>query len=190
MNRKKAIKKYDKLLKSYVDNKDIIKIRREFGGEESSVLGFPLKIAKNFILMQREEDFRLDGYSILRKDQFDSIRNNKFDKTHKKILKKEGVTERDYGIAYDIEMADWQAIFESLKRHDQHVIIECEDMEEPMFLIGPIKKVNKKSVSIQYYDPTALLDEKPTKIDYEDITIVRFDERYLNVFRNYLRKKK
>jgi hypothetical protein len=190
INRKKTIKKYDKLLKSYIGNKDFIRVEREFEEGELDVSGFLLNISKNFILMQKEEDFRLDGYYIIPKHRFDSIRNNKFDKTHKKILNKEGMTEKDYGIDIEIDLTDWNTVFQSLKKNDRHVIVECEDMEEPMFLIGPIKRINKKSVSIQYYDATGLLDKKPTTVKFDDITIIRFDERYLNIFRKYLRTRK
>jgi hypothetical protein len=189
-DRKKAIKEYDKLLKTYIDNKDLIKVERSFKEERLPVSGFLLKVSKEFLLMQREADFRLDGYSIIPKPRFDSIRNNKFNKARKRILKKEGVTKRQYGIAHDIDLTDWRGIFKSLKKHDCHVIVECEDMEEPLFLIGPIKKINKKSVSVQNYDPTGLLDKKPSTVDYESITIIQFDERYTNVFRKYLRTSK
>lgn len=177
--RKKAREEYDKLLKSYIENQEFIKVEREFEGEDSHVSGFMLNFSQSFIFMQKEEDFRLDGYAIVPKDRFDSIRNNKFDKAHKKILKKEGITKRDYGIKNEIDLSNWKAVFKTLKKYNYHVIVECEDLDEPTFLIGPIKRINKKSVVIHYYDATGLLDQKPSKVNYEDITIVRFDERYL-----------
>lgn len=188
--KEKAIKKYDKLLRSCIDNKDIVKVERDFGEGDVSVLGFLLDISQKFLLMQKEEDFYLDGYAIIPKGQFDSIRNNKFDKTHKKILAKEGITKRDYGIDIKVDLTDWPGVFKSLRKHDQYVIIECEDLDEPIFLIGPITRVGKKTVSVQYFDATGLLDEKPSAVNYSDITIVRFDERYINVFRKHLRQKK
>ncbi len=60
-------------------------------------------------------------------------------------------------------------------------------MKDPLFLIGPIKKINKDSVQIQYYSPTGLLDKNPTTVKYTDITLVKFDNRYINVFKKYLR---
>jgi len=110
-DRIKSIEEYDNLLKTYIDNQDFIKVEREFTEGESNVSGFLLSISKDFILMQKEEDFLLDGYSIIPKDRFDSIRNNKFDKTHKKILKKEGIFDKDYGIKHEINLTDWQSIF-------------------------------------------------------------------------------
>jgi len=31
------------------------------------------------------------------------------------------------------------------------------------------------------------LDKKPTTVNYNDITLVKFDDRYINVFKKYLR---
>jgi hypothetical protein len=144
-------------------------------------------MSKDFLLIQKEEEFYLNGYAIIRKDHFDSMRCNKFDKTYKRILKGEGIFDKDYGIKNKIELKDWKTIFENLKKLDHHVIVECEDLKESLFVIGPIKKINKDSVGIQYYSPTGLLDKKPTTVKYKDITIVKFDDRYINVFKKYLR---
>lgn len=188
--KKDKIKKFDKLLKKYVDKKSFVQIRREFIDEESNVNGFILKASENFLLVQPEEDFRLTGYSIIHKDQFDSITYDKIDKTVKKILKKEGIIDSNQGIKYDINLTSWETIFKNLKKLNFDVIVECENSEEPVFLIGSIKKIGKKSVSVHHYDAAGLLDEKPTKVKYKDITIVKFDDRYANIFKKYLKKLK
>ncbi|MBS1507138.1 MAG: hypothetical protein JSS79_10880 [Bacteroidetes bacterium] len=184
---KMTIKEYDRMIKSHVNKRDFVKIERTVTEGSADISGFILRSSKDFLLIQKEEEFYLNGYAIIRKDHFDSVRCNKFDKTFKKILKEEGILGKDYGLKNDIELKDWKTIFESLKKHDYHVIVECEDLKEPLFVIGPIKKINKDSVGIQYYSPAGLLDKKPTTIKYKDITLVKFDDRYINVFKKYLR---
>ena len=49
--RKKAIERYDKLFKSYLEDKEFIKIEREFDGEDSHISGFLLNFSKDFIFM-------------------------------------------------------------------------------------------------------------------------------------------
>lgn len=181
-------KQYDSLIKNYIDKRDFVKIKRTVTDGEADVSGFILQQSKDFLLIQIENEFYLNGYAIIQKDHFDSIRNNKYDKTMKKILRGEKVFDTDYGIKSKINLKSWETIFTDLKQNDFHVIVECEDLKEPKFVIGPIKKINKKSVSILYYDPTGLLDRKPTSLNYKDITIVKFDNRYTSIFRKYLRK--
>jgi len=184
----KEIKEYDEMLQKHIDKRDYVKIKRIVTDGEANISGFILKISKDFLLIQKEEEFFLNGYGIIRKDHFDSLRYGKTDRAFKKILKSEGILDKDYGISNDMNLKSWMTIFTDLKKFDYHVIVECEDLKDPLFVIGPIRRVNKDSVSIQYYDPTGLLDKKVTTMKYKDVTLVKFDDRYINVFRKYLRK--
>ncbi len=186
---KKTIKQFDEMIKAHIDKKDFVQIKRTVTEGEANIVGFVLQMSKDFLLIQPEEEFLLNGYTIIRKDHFDAIRCNKFDKAFKRVLKAEGVFNTNYGIKDKVRLNDWQTIFTDLKKHDYQVIVECEDLEDPLFVIGPIQKVNTNSVSILYFNPTGLLDKKPTKVKYKDITLVKFDCRYINVFRKYLRTK-
>ena len=191
MNKNEStLQEYDQLLKKHIDKRSFVKIEREFLDCDASLSGYLLDVSDGFLMVQKEEEFFLDGYAIIPKFCFDGIRHNKFDKTLGKIMRKEGIEQEHYGIDYDVDLTDWPSIFKSLRNRDLHVILECEDLEDPVFLIGPITRVGKKSVSIHYYDSTGKQDEKPTKVRYEDITILRFDERYINIFRKYIRKRK
>ena len=58
------------------------------------------------------------------------------------------------------------------------------------FWIGPIIKVNNKSVSIHNYDPNGILYDNPTLIKYASISVVQFGDNYSTTFRKYLRNKK
>ncbi len=189
-NKNKEIQAYDAFLQSHIDKRDFVKIYRKFNEREENISGFLLAISKDFLLLQVDNEFSLNGYAIIRKDQFDSLRCNKYDKTQKKIYIAEGLLENGYGIDKSISLESWQDIFKTLKLLDYHVIIECEDKEEPWFDIGPIKRVNKESVSIQYYDPTGQLESKLTSRKYSDITLVKFDDNYSKTFRKYLKPSK
>ncbi|WP_315821735.1 hypothetical protein [Paraflavitalea speifideaquila] len=57
------------------------------------------------------------------------------------------------------------------------------------FEIGPIKRIAKNSFQIQYYDPAGVLENKLTTIKYEDITTLKFGDRYSTTFKKYLKTK-
>jgi hypothetical protein len=105
---------------------------------------------------------------------------------YKKILKGEGVFTKDYGFDQNIDLTSWQTIFKGLKGFDYHVIIECEALKEPVFTIGPIRRLSKSNVQVQYYSPAGILEEKLSSVTYKDITIVTFGDRYTTTFRKYL----
>ncbi|QEC44017.1 hypothetical protein [Pseudobacter ginsenosidimutans] len=187
-NRKQEIKEYDLMLQKHIDKKDFIKISRTFKDREENIAGFLLAISKDFLLLQIDNEFLLDGYAIIPKTKFDSIRCNRYEKTLKKIHKKEGHLDSQYGIYQNISIKTWQDLFTDLKKADYHVIVECEDNDEPDFTIGPIKKIYKNKVGIQYYDPTGKLDVELTSVPYNEITIIKFGDRYSTTFRKYLRE--
>jgi hypothetical protein len=186
-DRKDKIKEYNNLLQKHIDKKNFVKINRTFKDREENISGFILSLSKDFLLLQVDNEFMLDGYAIIPKHKFDSIRCNKYDKIFKKIYKDEGLLSTQYGFNKSVSLKSWQDLFSNLKNLDFHVVIECEDKDKPDFIIGPIKRIYKDKVSIQYYDPTGKLDDKLTTAKYDEITIVKFGDRYTTTFRKYLR---
>jgi len=188
MKKKDKIERYDNMLQKHIDNKDFVKIYRTFQDTEKNISGFILSMTKDFLLVQIDYDFILNGYSIIRKDQFGSLRCNKYDKTQKRIFQAEGIIDRFYGLDKSVSLTNWQDIFTDLEKLDYHIIIECENKKKPKFLIGPIEKMTKNKINIQNYDPTGKLDEKSSSVKYDDITIVTFGDNYSTTFRKYLRQ--
>ena len=103
-NKQHDIKQFDLMLKKHIDNKDFIKIERTVTEGEANITGFLLDMNRKFLLIQKEEEFYLNGYAIIRKEQFDHVRCNKMDKTFKKILKSEGIIDKFYGIDKKINL--------------------------------------------------------------------------------------
>ncbi len=68
--------------------------------------------------------------------------------------------------------------------------IKNEDPDDKSFDIGPIIDVNETLVSIRYFSPIGFLDEDPTLIDWNKITLINFDDRYSNTLSKYLRERK
>ena len=188
--KKKAVKRFDNLLKSNITRKNLVLLERSFRSGEANIYGFLLRVSEGFILIHEYDDFELNGYSIIRQDQFESIRSNKHDRARRKMMNREGTLEVDLGIRYEVVLEDWASIFKSLKKQNLSVIVECEEKKNAGFTIGPIEVVDKKSVSIRHFDAAGILAKEVTKIPFKDITIVRFDERYINVYSKYLREKK
>lgn len=188
MKKKNKIKRYDNMIKKHIVNKDFVKIFRTFQDLENNITGFILAMSKDFLLVQLDYDFILNGYSIIRKDQFDSLRCNKYDKTKKRIFLAEGIIDRFYGFDKFVSLTNWQDIFTDLKKLDYHIIIECENKRKPKFLIGPIQKVTKSKINIWNYDPTGKFDEKSSTIKYDEITTITFGDNYSTTFRKHLRK--
>jgi hypothetical protein len=181
------IRDYNDKISEHIKKSDFVKLERKFKDNESLLNGIILKMSDNFLLIRRIDDFLLNGFAIIRLDQFDRLRCGKFEKAYKKILIFENILTDSSNLYLEINLNSWQSIFENLRKMDFHVSIECEELEEPSFTIGPIKRITESSVSILYYDPTGKLDDKNTIIKFDDITLLEFGDRYSTIFKKYLR---
>lgn len=172
MIRKDKIKKYDVLLQKYIDNKSFVKFFRTIFDKEENLSGFILSISKSFLLIQRDYDFLLDGFAIIRKDDFDSIRHSSYERTQRKIFNEEGLLSEGYGFDRKIKLDNWAEIIKTLKNYGFHLIIQNTNNGHLDFWIGEVTKVTDKTVSIHNYNPDGILDEKSTTIKLETIRTI------------------
>ena len=177
-------------IKYHYENKKYCKILRKFAkNSRGETSGFIVDYSENFIIIQESNEFDILGYFVFPISTIEEIRYNNSDKYYEKILKEEKLIEK-VGLKHKIELKNWQTIFESIKDCGLNVIIENENPEDETFDIGPITKITGKSVFINYFDAKGFLDDEETEIDWDKITLVKFDDRYVNIFSKYLRKRK
>ena len=187
MKDKNEIEAYDLIIQKYIDRKDYVQFIRNFNKKEENISGFILAMSKDFLLIHLDLEFNFNGYAIIRKDGFDSLQRGKFQNARRRIFKAQGLLDSDYGIGVNISLISWQNIFEDLKRNKYIVIVECEDKDEPDFIIGPIKRIAGERVNIQNFDPAGQLDSTSTIIKYREITTVTFGDRYSKTLGSYLK---
>lgn len=183
----------DPLLQKHIDKRDLVNIYRFFNGNQYVLNGFILKKSADCLLLQQIDQFLPNGYIIILRNTIDRIRCDKYDRAQRKILKAEGMMEREEAIEDSIDMSSWQTIFKDLRKLDFHVIAECENLPEPaiaIYTIGPIKRISKKLVSVQFHDSSGKLENVNTPILFDDLTTVTFGDRYSTTFRKYLKESK
>ena len=190
MGKKKEIKKYDKYLRKCQKNRDLVKINRTVTEGEADIYGVIFEFSDELMQLAEVKNFKFDGEVIIRMDHYDSIRSNAFDETCKQILIAEKQLSKAKPKWTKLNLSSWNSVCKELKKMDFHVIVECEDLKKPTFIIGPIEKINTKSVEIRNYDATGKLDKKRTKIKFKNITLLKFADEYSTTFRKYLKEPK
>jgi hypothetical protein len=188
-NREK-IKEYNLMLQKYIGNKSYVKIYRTICGEEENLSGFILGMSRNFLFLQLDREFTLDGYAVIRLNDFDSVRHSSYERTQQKILNAEGVLAKGYGFDKHLPLTSWADIFKALKSYDMHVIVENIKNNYLDFWIGQITRVSAKSMSIHNYDPDGTLDDKPSVMNFDTISTITFGDRYSTTFRKYIKKSR
>lgn len=177
-------------IKYHYDKRKYTQITRQVADDHTeSSSGYIVAYSKDFIILQEVNDFRMLGYLVLPVTQIVEVRYNKVDKYFDKIMVWEKEADK-VSLPYNIDLTDWNTIFQSIKGYELTVIIECEDPSIGAFIIGPIVRITKKRVHISYFDAQGYIDEDPIRVKYADISIVKFDDRYANVFGKYTRHKK
>ena len=152
--------------------------------DDHNLYGFVLKTSDDLTLIAHDYDFCIDGYKVIRNDDIVVCKPTPSTRYCTRLMEKEGLT-FDTEVASHIDLADWSTVLQDLKRMDEFVIVENEG--EGDFLIGPIRRVNKKSVTINYFDCRGRWAE-PRAIRYQDITSVTFRSRYIDIHRKYIKK--
>lgn len=183
MKKEKIIEKIEK----HLNEKRYVRLTRKKGMFEGISSGFVLDKSSDFILIQETDEFRILGYQIFPISTIKHVRYNKNDKYYEHVLREEGML-TNVKLKHKINLADWNTIFRDIKNTGLTVIAECEHPKLNTFCIGPVKRVNKKSVSIRYFNAQGILDKKNTKNEFKDITKLSFDDHYANVFSKYVTK--
>lgn len=179
MKKEKILKKIEK----HKVEKLYVRLTRKKGGFEGISTGFILDNSNDFILLQETDDFRILGYQIIPIKTIKHVRYNKNDKTYERILKAEGLHPE---FKYKIDLQDWNTICNDIKKTELTIISECEHPKLDNFCVGQLKRINKKSISIRYFNAQGILDKENTKHKFKDITKLSFDDRYANIFSKYI----
>jgi len=189
MTKRQKIKDYNLILQKCIDKKGFVKLFRTVCDKEENLSGFILGMSKGFLFLQLDYDFMLDGYAIIKLDDFDSLRLSSYERTQRKIFNAEGILSTSYGFDKPLPLTSWTHILKTLKSYDLHVIIENINKDFLDFWIGEIKNVTDKSVRIHNYNPDGVFDDKPQNIKLETISIIKFGDRYSTIFRKYTKHK-
>jgi len=144
----------------------------------------PLKASDQLFLAINEDDFIFDGFRISRFRDVKEvhIKNDKCDE----IIQSEGLLNKVY--IPEINLANWQTVFEGLKDIGMNIIVEYEtaEGEDDNFTIGKIERIYKGCLYMFYFDADGIWNTEPYRIPYNEVTSVTFDSRYINVFTKYI----
>ena len=144
----------------------------------------PLKASDQLFLAINEYDFIFDGFRVSRFRDIKEVQmgSNKFNE----MIQGEGLLDNLH--IPEINLENWQTVFEGLKDIGNNVIVEYEtaDGEDDNFTIGRIDQVYKSCLYMYHFDADGIWELEPYRIPYTEVTSVTFDSRYINVFSKYI----
>ncbi|MBR0574969.1 hypothetical protein KCG48_01310 [Proteiniclasticum sp. BAD-10] len=145
---------------------------------------FPVLVGEKLFLGAEEDDFILNGFSILRFQDVEKVELK--DDLCIKILEQEGIIESLQ--VPSVDLSSWREVFRSLEKMNRNIIVEKESLKkrETEFYIGRILKMGKNHVELLHFDAMGNWLDQPYRISFEEITSVKFGTRYVETFSKYL----
>ncbi len=149
--------------------------------DPNALSGVVVAESDDLILIQYLDDFDFDGYRIFRKRDVTTPLPRDSNTYFAQLMKKEGLWRSPTKAARSIPLDGWKTALNSLK--GKFVIIENERQGD--FLIGPILECDDRAVTIHHFNASGEWQDIE-RVLYRSITLVQFDNRYINVFAKHL----
>jgi hypothetical protein len=178
-----------KRIQKHIDKKEYVKIylSDKKGYSLINFSGIIFNQNESFILMSDFNDFNFDGFVIIRKSDVSEIRKSENETFIDQILNKEGIKNEilNKSKSLDFLLSDFKEMFVDLEQKGKAIIIERLYEKESKFHIGPISKVEKKKVFINYFSAKGEFDLIPLVSKFKEITYFRIESPYANLYHKY-----
>lgn len=162
-----------KSYKKYIENLSQVKLKYF----NESINCQILKESDDLILVRDIKDWHYDAYMIFPKKYIKKIIYGKIEKCREKILPP--IKREDFlnGIE-KINLTSIKDALYSLKELIKCVCIENAQENNYIFVLGKIKKLKTKKLVLQEINLCGYYEPKVTKIKYNNITSIFFDDEY------------
>ena len=147
--------------------------------------GIPVAVENELVVLQRQSNFTLDGYCAVRTgditeaEQMDDV----------PFLKKVMTAEKLYDAvkAPDFACRGWRELLEGIMaKYAGWAAVECEgNPEESLYFLGRVTKVDSRYLTMKRVDALGNWLADPLVLPLDDVTLVSFGDRYLEIFRKY-----
>ncbi|MCE5278029.1 MAG: hypothetical protein ABFD92_05780 [Planctomycetaceae bacterium] len=179
--------KQKKAFSDFAGTGKLVRFTRRFAPEHL-LNGYVLRTGRELILVHMFDDFKGDGYSIVRQEDIEDFRQSQFEDWFDHMLRSEGLL-GGLKIKAEIDLTDMHSAIQSVSRSFEQMIIECESEEGDAnaFYIGKAVSIAKTCIQFSHYDALGFWSQRPETIQIPDITVVQFDTPYIRTFSKYLR---
>ncbi|AEG92491.1 hypothetical protein [Ramlibacter tataouinensis] len=173
-------------LRQFAQDRSLISLRRA-GVDENKIQGFVLGSSDRLVLLQYVYDFNLDGLMVLRTEDISEVTRSKTDAFQERLLADEGLLSR-VPFDYSVDLSSWGSVIAGLSGLHPLLILECELMEEPDFIVGRVLEIGANDVTVRYFTGAANWLEEPVKVRYDDITSCQVNTNYVNIYQRYFER--
>lgn len=169
------------------------KIRVSTDISDDPVFGYLLSLSDDLALFHAFADFDPDGYIIIRTADVDEVRRSEHEAFWDQMLAAEKLLS---GLIRppEINIDSIRSAINSVASLYPQMIILSERTDEEgdlweVFNIGSVVEIHEDLLEFRTYDSLGVWEEKPRTIWYSDITTIKFDTRYANIFWRHIQPR-
>jgi len=168
-------------LQRAIDHGDNVQLERA-SAENPTWNGFPLALDGDLLLVRTLDDFFLDGFAVMRVRDLVEVRDGAAERFFHKALRAEGLLDA-LAPAPDVPLRSWRAVFDAVRARYRFAIVECERDDDAGFYLGElVADDDRDSAALHYIQIDGTREGAVTRVPLDEVTLVRFDERYVNLF--------
>jgi hypothetical protein len=143
-----------------------------------------LALSADLVLLHDVTELESDGYKIVRLRDVSSVEYMGSEKFYERILREEGIV-TEVRPPFKIDLSNWKSAIGSIQKRSRPIIIEDENPENPIFLIGKVRRLTTRTVAIRHFDSAGRWELSDRVMRYSQITAVGFDDRYSTLYCKY-----
>lgn len=168
------------MLQGAIDRGEKVRFVRA-GFDTESWNGFPLMLGDDLVLVRTLDDFRFDGFAVLRLRDVSAVRSGDDERFFERVLRAEGLFEH-LAPPKPILLQSMRTVIESVRAHYRYAILECEGNGDEAFFLGEIARVDDEYAWLHYIQVNGTREREASRVPLDEVTTVRFDEQYVNLF--------
>ena len=170
-------------LQRAIDRDENVQIARSMG-PHPTWNGFPLALGDELVLVRSLHEFAVNGFAVMRLRDITAVLSTDAERFFERVLRAEGALD-EAPAARMVPLRSWRSVLEAVRLHYRHAIIECEGPEGGAFYLGELAGVEGDEATLHYIQVNGTRERALTRVALDDVTLVRFDERYVNLFGRY-----
>lgn len=161
-----------------LNKESFVAVTRRFPGDPTHA-GFIRELDSSLVVVEKFHDFYSEGFSLLRIDDIDAVRQRPGDDLFSKIITEDELSRKDRlrGVSDNDGL---QGALARIQGGYGLVALHCEtgDPNEDEYILGEISALTDDEVLLWILGPDAVWDEELDSVTISDITQVEFATPY------------
>ncbi|ATQ73732.1 hypothetical protein CR152_03805 [Massilia violaceinigra] len=157
------------------------------GIDDQAIQGFVLGSSDDLLLLQYVYDFNLDGLMVFRIADITGVECSGTCKFQRELLAHEGLVEQ---VPFDLrlDLRNWKTLITQLSAMYPLMILECETLDDPDFVIGSVDEIRSMEVAMQWFSGTGRWDDELATLTFGDITSCQVETNYTKFYQRYFER--